>query len=68
MAASEERIGIRLPKWLKQDVKECAARSGWSFSQQVRYELAERRGRASQPYLPSGPNQEKPTRRRSAGV
>ena len=64
MAASEERIGIRLPKWLKQDVEECAARSGWSFSAQVRYELAERRGRATTPYLPQPPNQEAPVRRR----
>ena len=50
-------VGVRLPEELKHQLEEDAKRSGWSVSEQIRFELLERRGqyRHHQPYLPTQP-------------
>ena len=55
MPPSEVQIGIRVSEWLKKDLAECAERSGWTLSDQIRFELEERRGKARMPYLPQPP-------------
>jgi hypothetical protein len=56
------RIALRLPRWLHEDLEQCAARSCWDLSKQIRYELASIRGRAPIPYLPHSPSQDTPRR------
>jgi len=48
----EARIALRLPRWLHDDLKESAERSGWDVSKQVRLELAALRGKAVVPSIP----------------
>lgn len=60
-------IGIRLPKWLKDEVQEDAKRSGWKLTNQIVFELLERRGKwkPPTPYLP-GPTHEGHRRKKTA--
>ena len=48
----DAQVGLRLPAWLRDDLVECAARSGWTLSDQIRYELEGLRGKARTPYMP----------------
>ena len=47
-------VPVRLPDELRRALAKDAERSGWSVSEQIRYELAERRGlwKVHKPYLP----------------
>lgn len=47
-------VPVRLPDELKKALVKDAERSGWSVSEQIRYELAEPRGlwKVHTPYLP----------------
>jgi hypothetical protein len=49
-----KQIGLRLPDDLMQLLSEAAEKSGWSLTQQIRYELSVTRGlwKPIQPYLP----------------
>lgn len=65
---NDETIGIRVPKWLKEALREDAKKSGWKLSNQIVFELMERRGKwqPPTPYLPSftKPTQEAPGKRK----
>lgn len=65
-----KQIGLRLPEDLEQALEEAAAKSGWTVSEQIRYELMEPRGlwRPKQPYLPgsSGSGHDRPRRKKDA--
>ena len=52
-SANEERIHVRVPSWLLEDIEKTAEASGWSVSDQVRYELMKLRGKGITPMLPS---------------
>ena len=56
-------VALRLSDELKEVLEEDAEKSGWSVSEQIRYELMERRGMVRKPYLPSVPAQDAPVRR-----
>ena len=49
----EERLQVRVPAWLLEDIEKTADASGWTVSDQVRYELMHLRGRGITPALPS---------------
>lgn len=61
-------VGIRLPQWLKDELREDAKRSGWKLSSQIVFELLERRGKwkPPTPYLPSPTHEDHRRRRKSA--
>lgn len=65
---NDATIGIRVPKWLKDALTEDAKKSGWKLSNQIVFELMERRGKwqPRTPYLPSftKPAQETPGKRK----
>lgn len=52
---ADASVGLRLPKWLKDELQDDAKKSGWKLSNQIVFELMERRGKWKplQPYLPS---------------
>ncbi len=50
--ANEERLNVRIPAALMEDIKDAAERSGWGVSDQIRFELLQLRGKW-QPYLPT---------------
>ena len=54
-------ISIRLDEDLRKALERDAERSGWSLSEQVRFEVAERRGmwKVPTPYLPPSKPQSK---------
>ena len=54
-------VPVRLSEELRKALARDAERSGWSVSEQIRYELAERRGlwKVHAPYLPSPKPQSK---------
>lgn len=54
-------VALRMPDELRIAVEDAAKRSGWSLSEQIRYELAERRGMVHKPYLPTRPTEEAPS-------
>lgn len=54
--AAEVQIGIRISKALQEKLQEAAARSGWTFSQQGRFQLEHDFGMTKMPYLPQQPN------------
>jgi len=41
---AETVVGIRMPDELKKSLQDAAKKSGWSISEQIRYELSEPRG------------------------
>ena len=49
----DERLQMRVPAWLLEDIEKLANTSGWTVSDQVRYELMHLRGRGITPMLPS---------------
>lgn len=53
-------VAVRMPDELELRLKEDAEKSGWSVSEQIRYELMERRGMLKKPYLPTKPSTETP--------
>jgi hypothetical protein len=61
---TETVVGVRMPKDLKKSIQEAAKRSGWSISEQIRYELSQPRGlwKTIVPYSPhsSGPSRPSP--------
>jgi len=46
------QVAIRLSEELVKALKEDAEKSGWSLSNQIRYELSKPRGLWKEPYLP----------------
>lgn len=50
-----KQTAIRLSEELMKSLSEAAQKSGWTLSEQIRYELAKPRGlwKPIQPYLPS---------------
>ena len=52
MAISDHQIGVRIPEELYRRLNDAAKRSGWTFSQQVRYMLEVPFGLAKTPYMP----------------
>ena len=54
-ANKEERINVRIPVELKQELQKDAEISGWGISDQVRFELMYARGKWKGPHLPSRP-------------
>jgi len=60
----EVQIGIRMSKILKEELEKAALRSGWTISDQIRFELMERRGLYKPPFLP---NSEAPGRKDRQG-
>ena len=52
--ANDERLNLRIPASLMEDIRDAAERSGWGISDQIRFELLQLRGKW-QPYLPTKP-------------
>ena len=58
MAIEEDKeemvqVGVRMQRWLKDEIAEDAKKSGWDFSKQIRNELLSLRGKEQKLYLPS---------------
>jgi hypothetical protein len=53
-------IAVRVSDEFKEVLEEDAGKSGWSVSEQIRYELMERRGMLPKPYLPTQPTNATP--------
>jgi len=51
----DHRVNVRLPVWLYDDLKRCAEAWDGDVSKQIRYELAERRGKLLAPSMPRPP-------------
>ena len=64
MMVSEVQIGVRMSIELKRLLEEAAAKSGWTLSQQVRFQLEHAFGIDKKPYLPQSPSLEQPSRKR----
>lgn len=64
MMVSEVQIGVRMSVELKRLLEEAAEKSGWSVSQQVRFQLEHAFGIDKKPYLPQVPSSDQPSRRR----
>jgi hypothetical protein len=61
-----EMVGVRMPKDLKKSLREAARRSGWSVSEQIRYELSQPRGlwKPHEPWMPHPTEPSRPSRDR----
>ncbi len=57
----EEKINVRVQGDLLESLREAAEKSGWGLSEQIRFELMERRGMWRMPYLPTKPTETRPT-------
>lgn len=64
MMVGEKQIGIRISPELNRLLEEAAKKSGWTISQQVRFQLEYDFGIAKLPYLPQMPSPEQPSRKR----
>ncbi len=47
------QIPVRIPNALRSAIEKDAEKSGWTLSEQIRYELMAIRGMWKQPYLPT---------------
>lgn len=60
----EKVVGVRMPEDLKRAIEQDAQKSGISLSEQIRFELAVRRGLWRQPVLPDERHPMEPSRKR----